>query len=59
MSLKNKIHTSGLGRECAVEAVRYSIHRPPGCRQGTSLELMVWHYCPAAKWALRALGILD
>jgi len=40
---------SGSGRECAVEAISDFIHQPPGCRQGTSLEPVAWHYCPAAK----------
>ena len=32
-----------------MEAISDFIHQPPGCRQGTSLEPVVWHYCPAAK----------
>jgi hypothetical protein len=32
-----------------VEAISDFIHQPPGCRQGTSLEPVAWHYCPAAK----------
>ncbi len=42
-------HKSGSGRECAVEAISDFIHQLPGCGQGTSLEPVAWHYCPAAK----------
>ncbi len=43
-----------------MEAISDFIHQPPGCRQGTSLEPVARHYCPATKrGALRAFGILD